>query len=1165
MSRRVFPLSRAKTVINTGVAPSSPQFETKCLVDCGNVVLINNDNNPNRSLAVWKMQADTSGTATINLSITLGTAKVRVYDHPEGTLQNNNGANVLYKSINQLQGLISFTVDSDKPYLFIDFTEKSENVQIQAQILCYTNTSVVTNPDAYYPEIVDIDNVVIEQGETVEVAALVNSIRRDLLSYSTLKVVLVPSGSAVEKPTGGIIAITAPVWSGTPASYAVHFTVKDNLGITHCGNINVLTQNTSVTYENQPEAVDDTANVNENQSVTINVLANDTSDTFEPSSVRIVSQPAIGSVLVNSDGSITYNAPEVGADTIVTFDYGVKKFTGDTEYTATVTVNVFNVIPTVQLFDDVVRLKVGQRIEVRPTANDNVNESDIITFGITGGQPIPNVQDVFTSSSTLQVFLTGKAVGSQTLEYFVTTGAGTFYADLLIEVYDDSVVTPSTLQPNIVLLDILKSPIANGGNLAFGNVKEDKIAAQIVTVRNTGTAPLVISSVGITGDFTTNFLPVTISVGGSTNFQIVMNPTSTGDQTGVLTIGSNDLDTPSYVVNLNGGVEQNLAPKLTILEGNSIIPNNGSSNYGNVSFGQTKTKEFVLRNDGNSALTVSNSLSNGDYSSSFNGVIPAGQQVTVPVTLTPTASGQRTGVFTVISDDSNTPYRINLSANVIQVVTITEPNIQLLESDQLKNPFQTIDFGSHQTTETVSKTIEIYNNGNAVLNLSSITTPTGFTASGFTSGSIAAGASEEVTFTLDTSVEASYEGLAIFNSNDPDTAQYNLNLKGVVNLLEPLLVVVNTANDQIIKHTDTQLFTTVEQNEDSVVVFELQNLGDNTLNVSDIQVTGDFTLESIFQSGQIDVNASRLVNVKKDTSTTGDKTGTLTVTSNDPTNGTYTINLSGKVLAIPAPNILVREVAADKDISSGGSVDYGTHEVGFRESKFLAIVNQGTADLIVSSLSISADFTTPALSVTIPAGQSEIILVTLDDTALGSKAGTLTINSNDPDTSAYTVDLVAEVVAPPQALIQVTRLSDNKQLESIPNGERTIFDRIEYNIPRNNLSKSVREEKEISFQVKNIGNADLVITSATVSDTRSINLSFATNGLNVTLASGESTIFIVKAIAVNENTENHNLDDLTLGHGEGNRRSILRINSNASNGTIWLNELVASYFASIID
>ena len=83
--------------------------------------------------------------------------------------------------------------------------------------------------------------------------------------------------------------------------------------------------------------MDDTATVNEDEPVTVDVLDNDGLG-MEPTTITAVTDPANGTVTINGDGTVTYT-PDPDFNGTDTFEYTIEAANGNTS-TATVVVNV---------------------------------------------------------------------------------------------------------------------------------------------------------------------------------------------------------------------------------------------------------------------------------------------------------------------------------------------------------------------------------------------------------------------------------------------------------------------------------------------------------------------------------------------------------------------------------------------------------------------------------------------------------------------------------------------------------------------------------------------------------------------------------------------------------------------------------------------------------
>ncbi len=1077
MIRREFPIKQ-NVEIGLSIAPVLSQFETKCLVDCGTQVTINGDNNPNRTLAVWKMQADTQGTAALTFNISFGKSRVRVYDMPEGTAQSINGANVLYDSVDLLStGTYNLTFNSDKPYLFVDFLEKSDCLAT-VNMGCYTSTSATTNPPPYYSECVD-DELTIEESASLDVRVLDNDIRPDRFIFPTLRVVSVTSGSAVAKPTEAVITVTAPAWVGVPSTYTVHYAIKDNLGIEHCGTINVTTQN-SPTVEEPPEAIDDFAEVNENESVVIGVLDNDINkNLFVLSSLRIKSNPAKGTVIVNTDGTITYFAPSVASTEDVTFEYEISDYTG-VKYSALVTVTVNDVPPAAQLVNDDYTFEYLFPISVNPTQNDTLtglNLASIRVGSITGAVTNPRFEGLQFKADSV---ITASSIFSILYEIDTIDGLTTYQAQMTFRKKGTG-TQPTTVTPNIVLINGFTSEtIPNNGALSFGNHEIGTSTYRSLTIKNIGTQNLSVTSVSVTAGFTAQNFVGSLSPNSQQSFVVVMDANTAGSKTGTLTVNSNDPDTPAYVVNLNGGVNQNLAPKLTVIDtsSNTVKAINSIQEFGNHTIGEIVIRQFTLKNEGNTVLNVSNVISNADFTNTnFTGSIPVGGFVNISVTMLTSTGGAKTGILSIISDDSNSPYTINLNGSVESPLAGV-PNVQILEvlsptNSILKNPYQTLFFGLQQVGTIPTCQIIIRNNGNAVLNLSSLGLPSGFTASGFTSGNIPAQTGVSVTLTMDTATVGVKEGLLLINTNDPETPVFHLNLSGEVVVFTPNIVVNDDASGVFIPNAGKIIFPIVELNASLAQALNVLNVGDASLNISSVVVAGDFIKDSSLDVAIVAPNTQRYLSVEVNTSSIGNKTGTVTINSNDPDTPAYVINLEGRVIELE-PAISVQFIGDLTGFPLGATRQFGTHNVDDLVERTLRIRNNGNGALTISSLTFSGmGFTiTPSAYAGVLAPQQGIdVIVALNTTTVGVKTSQLLINSNDPNVPVYELNFSGNVVAPVGPEIYVSNLNGTE----VTNAIKDLSAKSLVSFP-----PSSENNRSQTLLLRNVGTADLRIKGVSV-------------------------------------------------------------------------------------
>ncbi|MFN4764668.1 Ig-like domain-containing protein, partial [Gillisia sp. Q332] len=126
-----------------------------------------------------------------------------------------------------------------------------------------------------------------------------------------------------------------------------------------------------------PVAVDDTATTDEDTAVNINVLANDTDVDGDTLTVTQTTAPTNGSVVINTDYTITYT-PDANFNGTDTFTYTITDGNGGTDTaTVTVTVNPINDAPVA--VDDTATTDEDTAVTVSVLTNDTDVDGDTLT------------------------------------------------------------------------------------------------------------------------------------------------------------------------------------------------------------------------------------------------------------------------------------------------------------------------------------------------------------------------------------------------------------------------------------------------------------------------------------------------------------------------------------------------------------------------------------------------------------------------------------------------------------------------------------------------------------------------------------------------------------------------------------------------------------------
>jgi hypothetical protein len=192
----------------------------------------------------------------------------------------------------------------------------------------------------------------------------------------------------------------------------------------------------------------------------------------------------------------------------------------------------------------------------------------------------------------------------------------------------------------------------NPSSVAFGGVTVGSTAAaKIVTLSNTGNAPLAISSISLGGPnasvFTiaSNSCGASLAASGVCNISIAFTPTTTGDKTATLSVA----DTV-------GTQSVSLAGTGTTSPVAQAVVSPSSASFGSITVGTTAAaKVFTLANAGNAALTINSVALSGANASAFaitanacGSSLAAGGSCAITTTFAPVSVGDFTATLSIV-------------------------------------------------------------------------------------------------------------------------------------------------------------------------------------------------------------------------------------------------------------------------------------------------------------------------------------------------------------------------------------------------------------------------------------------------------------------------------------------------------------------------------------
>lgn len=213
------------------------------------------------------------------------------------------------------------------------------------------------------------DQASVVEGDTVNISVLANDSDTDnAIDATSVVVVNTPTHGTAVLGVGGVIQYTHDGSDSTVDSFT--YRVSDVTGKAS----NIATVSISITPINDPPvAVNDAATIPSNIAAIVDLAANDfdSDDGLDLSSIVIGTQPAQGTLTVQTDGTVSYvhNGSEVTSDV---FTYRIKDQSGQlsNEATVSLTITLVNQPPIAQP-DSATISSPGGQVEIDLASNDS--------------------------------------------------------------------------------------------------------------------------------------------------------------------------------------------------------------------------------------------------------------------------------------------------------------------------------------------------------------------------------------------------------------------------------------------------------------------------------------------------------------------------------------------------------------------------------------------------------------------------------------------------------------------------------------------------------------------------------------------------------------------------------------------------------------------------
>lgn len=377
--------------------------------------------------------------------------------------------------------------------------------------LCYYK------PDNQDPDAVN-DNAVIDEGSTIVLDVLANDSDPDGDALTIIETVS-SDGEVTINDDGTLTFTPNPGFTGEAR---VGYEISDGKGGTDVAWVHITVN----PVNDAPDAQDDAVIIDEDTTVVLDVLANDSDPDGDTLTVIAADSPN-GTVTINDDGTLTFT-PDANFNGITSLEYTITDGNGGQD-TATVMIEVCPVNDDPDAVDDVASTAFNTPVVIDVLANDSDVDGDPLTIiEAVSSDGVVTINDDGTLSFTPNPGFVGDAM----LDYVVSDGnGGTDVAWVTVSVSEavdgnqppvanDDVAT--TDENTGVVIDVLANDSdPNGDPLT---ITEATSSDGVVVINDNGTLTFTPNE-GFTGDAMIDYI-VSDGNGGEDEawVQVTVNP-----------------------------------------------------------------------------------------------------------------------------------------------------------------------------------------------------------------------------------------------------------------------------------------------------------------------------------------------------------------------------------------------------------------------------------------------------------------------------------------------------------------------------------------------------------------------------------------------------------------------------------------------------------------
>jgi len=462
--------------------------------------------------------------------------------------------------------------------------------------------------------------------------------------------------------------------------------------------------------------------------------------------------------------------------------------------------------------------------------------------------------------------------------------------------------------------------IVNGGNFDFGSTQVDIGKSFSFEIANTGEGDLWLTGspekVQISGtdagDFSVTLNPSSpVISGGSQSFTLELYSSLSGTKSASVKIENNDPDESSFSFDLIANVTDNPEPEINVKQGGTnILDGTGSYTFADTALNGTRDIVFTVENLGTAGLTLTGGQSvaiGGINADQFtvtlqpNSLIDAGTDSDFTIQFHPTSLGNKTATVTIANTDTDEgTYNFTISGTVVA----PEMNIKQ-DTDSIASPGGSYPFAATTVADYTDAVFTIENTGTDALLLEG--TPrvviSGTNADQFAvavqppAASVDPDGNTAFTIRFEPASGGTKNATITIDNNDADEDPYTFSisgdgLEGEMDLFDETMTALPDGTGSFV-FADTLINTYV----DTVITIENNGLGNLYLYgtpKASISGAGADSFSVITQpSSTVGPSGDTSLTIRFQPVTAGDKTATVSLSSNDLDENPYTFSIEG--------------------------------------------------------------------------------------------------------------------------------------------------------------------------------------------------------------------------------------------------------------------------------